>query len=199
MEEKLLYFKLEQIPNGVRLSENYTKHFVDCLQQDEIQDSMVILQGLISVIGEVNRTYFFDVLYRAFGCSSEALKNHLSGIAENTSGDYIFDRGHERFFEELVVEGSLPVKTELSFSVFMDPHGNGNLGLTIRYGVFKHIQKENSFSRRHPAVITAAAFADTLYGELYFPAIKLLTGDETEKTAKAFIKRTIDEQFTPIA
>ncbi len=198
MEEDLLYIKLEQIPGGVRLSENYSQRFVECLQTDKVNESMSILQGLISVIGEVNRSYFYDVLYQIFGYSPKALKNYLLKIADNTTGDHLFERGHGHFYEEVMVEGSLPVQTEMAFSVSMDPVGDAHLELTIHDGVFKHTKKVGTDSS-NPAVITAAAFADTLYGELYFPAIKLLTGDEAGETTKSFIRRTIDEQFVPMA
>lgn len=194
MEEDLLYIKLEQIPGGVRLTENYSQRFVEYLQTDRVNESMSILQGLISVIGEVNRSYF----YRIFGCHPKAVKDYLWEIVENTTGDHLFERGHGHFYDDVMVEGSLPVQTELSFSVNMDPVGDGHLELTIRDGIFKHIKRDGVFSSSHPAAITAAAFADTVYGELYFPAIKLLTGDETGENCKSFIWKTIEDQFIPM-
>ena len=49
----------------------------------------------------------------------------------------------------------------------------------------------------HPRWGEAAAFAEALYGELYFPALKLLTGDETNEKIRTFIGSTIDAQFIP--
>ena len=48
-----------------------------------------------------------------------------------------------------------------------------------------------------PASLTAAAFAETIYGELYFPALKLLTGDETNEKIKSFVGNLIDELYVP--
>ena len=197
MNENNLYIRLEQIPNGVKLDENYSRRFVECIQADNMHESMLILQGLISVIGEINRSSFFKVLYPMFGCNVRTLKNYLYGIADNCSGDHLFDRGHGRFYEELVVEGSLPLRTALSYSVEIDPADSVNLALTIRDNLFKHIQTSGSSGFTDPAAVTAAAFAETIYGELYFPALKLLTGDETNEKIKSFIGNLIDELYVP--
>ncbi len=197
MREDNLYIRLEQIPGGVRLDENYSRRFVECIREDNMHDSMQILQGLISVIGEINRSSFFKVLYPLFSCSVKTLKNYLYGIADNCSGEHLFDRGHGRFYDELVVEGSLPVQTDLSYSVEIDPINSVNLELAIHDNLFKHISADNSSGSADPAAITAAAFAETLYGELYFPALKLLTGDKTNEKIRAFISGTIDAQFVP--
>ncbi len=198
MNEDNLYIKLEQIPGGVRLSENYSTRFVECIQADNMHDSMLILQGLISVIGEINRTSFFKVLSPMFGCSVKTLKNYLYGIADNCSGDHLFDRGHGRFYEELLVEGSLPVRTSFSYSVEADPVNSVNLELTIRDNLFKHIKATGPSELSDPAAITAAAFAETLFGELYFPALKLLTGNDTNERIRSFVGNLIDELFVPI-
>ena len=197
MNEDNLYIRLEQIPGGVRLSENYSSRFVECIQADDMHESMLILQGLISVIGEINRRSFFKVLYPMFGCSVKTLKNYLYGIADNCSGDHLFDRGHGRFYDELVVEGSLPVQTVFSYSVEIDPENSVNLELTICDNLFKHIKNPNSATYIDPAAVTAAAFAETIYGELYFPALKLLTGDDTNEKIKSFVGNLIDEQYVP--
>ena len=109
-----------------------------------MHDSMLILQGLISVIGELNRSSFFKVLYPLFGCSVKTLKNYLYGIAENCSGDHLFERGHGQFYDELVVEGSLPIQTVFSYSVEIDPINSVNLELTIYDNLFKHIKTTGS-------------------------------------------------------
>ncbi len=197
MDEEILYIKLEQIPGGVRLSENYSRRFVECIQQDSMSDSMHILQGLISVIGEINRSCIMKVLYQMFGYSEKTLKKYLYSIAENSEGDHLFARGHGQFYEECQVEGSLPIQTNFSFSVTMDPINSTNLEITIKDGIFKNVKADKFSAGTDPAAITAAAFADTLYNELYFPAIKLLTGDETGKSAKSFIGKTVDELFVP--
>ena len=197
MDEELLYIRLEQIPGGVRLSENFTARFVECIRQDNMNDSMIILQGLISVIGEISRDTILKVLYPMLGCSVRTLKKYLFTIAENCSGDHLFARGNGQFYDECKVEGPLPMQAGFSYSVSIDPVKSTNLELTIKDEVFRHVKSPYSQSRTDPAAITAAAFADTLYGELYFPAIKLLTGDETGKAAQAFISSTVDELFVP--
>ena len=121
MNEDNLYIKLEQIPGGVRLDENYSSRFVECIQVDDMHSSMMILQKLISVIGEINRSSFFKVLYPLFGCSVKTLKKYLYGVADTCSGDHLFERGHGQFYDELIVEGSLPVQTLFSYSVEIDP------------------------------------------------------------------------------
>ena len=75
MNEDNLYIKLEQIPGGVRLEENYSSRFVECIQVDDMHDSMLILQGLISVIGELNRSCFFKVLSVLFSSLGVALSS----------------------------------------------------------------------------------------------------------------------------
>lgn len=197
MNEDNLYIRLEQIPGGVRLSENYSSRFVECIQADNIHESMTILRGLISVIGEINRSSFFKALYPLFGCSVKTLKNYLYGIAENCSGDHLFDRGHGHFYEELIVEGSLPVQTAFSYSVEIDPADSVNLELTIRDNLFKHINNSNSAGYTDPAAVTAAAFAETIYGELYFPSLKLFTGDVTNEKIKTFVGNQVDGMFVP--
>lgn len=197
MREDNLYIRLEQIPGGVRLLENYTSRFVKCIRQDNMHDSMLILQGLISVIGEINRDTFLKVLYPMLGCSVKTLKKYLFSISENCTGDHLFARGSGQFYDECKVEGSLPLQTGYSYSVCMDPVNSANLELSIKDDVFRHIKSSSAPSRTDPAAITASSFADTLYSELYFPAIKLLTCDETGKAAKAFIDTTVDELFVP--
>ena len=64
MDEEKLIIRLEQIPNGVRLSENYSRRFTECLRKDDMSTSISILHGLVSVIGEINRAYMFGVLYK---------------------------------------------------------------------------------------------------------------------------------------
>lgn len=197
MNEDILYIRLRQIPGGVRLEENYSRRFVECIQTDNMHESMLILQKLISVIGEISRRSFFKVLYPLFGCSVKTLKNYLYGIAENCCGEHLFDRGHERFYDELVVEGSLRVQTELSYSVEIGPADSVNLEMTVHDNLFKHIRNTNALDYTDPAAVTGATFADTIYGELYFPALKLLTGDETNQKIKTFIWNLIDELYVP--
>ena len=197
MNEDNLYIKLEQIPGGVRLDENYSSRFVECIQVDDMHDSLIILQGLISVIGEINRNSFFKVLYPMFGCSVKTLKNYLYGIAENCSGDHLFERGHGQFYDELIIEGSLPIQTTFSYSVEIDPNNSVHLEMTIYDNLFKHIRTADSSDFADPASLTAAAFAETIYGELYFPALKLLTGDETNEKIKSFVGNLIDELYVP--
>ncbi len=197
MDEENLYIKLEQIPGGVRLDENCSRRFVECIQEDNMHDSMLLLQEMISAIGEINRSSFFKVLYPLFGCSVKTLKNYLYGIADNCSGDHLFERGHGLFYDELVIEGSLPVQTVFSYTVTIDPVNEANLEMTIQDNLFKHIRKANSADYTDPAAITAAAFAETIYGELYFPALKLLTGDETNEKIKSFVGNLIEEQYVP--
>lgn len=66
MNENALYINLGQIPGGVKLVENYSSRFVSCIQQDSMQESMMILQGLAGVIGEINRNLIWNPLYRLF-------------------------------------------------------------------------------------------------------------------------------------
>ena len=197
MDEEILYIKLDQIPGGVRLSENYTSRLVECIQQDRISESVHLLQGLISVIGEINRSYILKALYQLFGYNVKTLKKYLYSIAENCEGDHLFARGHGRFYEECKVEGSLPVQTDYSFSVSMEPVSGINLEIAVKDGIFKYVNADKAAAGTDPVAITAAAFADTLYNELYFPALRLLTGDETGKTVRSFISSTVDELFVP--
>lgn len=199
MDDDKLIIRLEQIPNGVRLTENYSKRLLECLQKDDMSGSLGILQGLISVIGEINRGYIFDVLYPMFGCSLKTMKKYLNAVAEKSNGDHLFERGHELFYDELAVEGSLPFRTDYFFEASMDPVNSVNLELKVTDGIFNQIKAGDIRSADHSAVITVAAFADTLYGELYFPAIKLLTGDSDSSKTKAFIEKTLDEQFVLMA
>ena len=197
MNEDILYIRLRQIPGGVRLEENYSRRFVECIQTDNMHESMLILQKLISVIGEISRSSFFKVLYPLFGCSVKTLKNYLYGIADNCSGDHLFDRGHRQFYDELVVEGSLRVQTELSYSVEIGPADSVNLEMTVHDNLFKHIKNTNVLDYTDPVAVTATAFAEVIYGELYFPALKLLTRDETNQKIKIFIRNLIDELYVP--
>ena len=197
MNEDILYIRLRQIPGGVRLEENYSRRFVECIQTDNMHESMLILQKLISVIGEISRSSFFKVLYPLFGCSVKTLKNYLYGIADNCSGDHLFDRGHRQFYDELVVEGSLRVQTELSYSVEIGPADSVNLEMTVHDNLFKHIKNTNVLDYTDPVAVTAAAFAEVIYGELYFPALKQLTRDETNQKIKIFIRNLIDELYVP--
>ena len=195
MDEEKLYIRLEQIPGGVRLSENFSERFVKCIREDSMHESMLILQGLISLIGEVSRSRFYKVLYPLFGCSVKTLKQYLCGMAEQSSGEHLFDRGHGKFYDELIVEGSVQVQLPFSYEVVLDPEDSVDLGFTERDSLFKNIKTELQPGSADPAVITAAAFAEALYGELYFSALKLLTGDETNEKIRAFIGSTIDAQF----
>ena len=197
MDEEKLFIKLEQIPGGVRLSENFSVHFVKCIREDSMHESMLILQGLISLIGEISRSSFFKVLYPLFGCSVKTLKQYLCGIAEQSSADHLFDRGHGKFYDELIVEGSVQMQLPFSYEVVLDPEESVNMEFTEHDRLFINIKTELQAGSADPAVITAAAFAETLYGELYFPALKLLTGDETNEKIRAFIDSTIDAQFVP--
>lgn len=197
MNEDILYIRLRQIPGGVRLEENYSRRFVECIQTDNMHESMLILQKLISVIGEISRSSFFKVLYPLFGCSVKTLKNYLYGIADNCSGDHLFDRGHRQFYDELVLEGSLRVQTELSYSVEIGPADSVNLEMTVHDNLFKNIKNTNVLDYTDPVAVTAAAFAEAIYGELYFPALKLLTRDETNQKIKIFIRNLIDELYVP--
>ena len=106
---------------------------------------------------------------------------------KTAAGNHLFERGHGQFYDELVVEGSLPVQTVYSYSIEIDPINSVNLELTIYDNLFKHIKTAGSSGFADPAAITAVAFAETIYGELYFPALKLLTGDETNEKIKSFI------------
>ena len=197
MDEEKLYIRLEQIPGGVRLSENFSERFVKCIREDSMHESMLILQGLISLIGEVSRSRFYKVLYPLFGCNVKTLKQYLCGMAEQSSGEHLFDRGHGKFYDELIVEGSVQVQLPFSYEVVLDPEDSVDLGFTERDSLFKNIKTELQPGSADPAVITAAAFAEALYGELYFPALKLLTGDETNAKIRTFIGGTIDAQFVP--
>ena len=195
MDEEKLYIRLEQIPGGVRLSENFSERFVKCIREDSMHESMLILRGLISLIGEVSRSRFYKVLYPLFGCNVKTLKQYLCGMAEQSSGEHLFDRGHGKFYDELIVEGSVQVQLPFSYEVVLDPEESVDLGFTERDRLFKNIKTELQAGTADPAVITAAAFAEALYGELYFSALKLLTGDETNEKIRAFIGSTIDAQF----
>ena len=196
MDEEKLRIRLEQIPNGVRLTENYSRRFTECVQKDDMSGSIGILQGLISVIGEINRAYLFDTLYRMFGCSLKTLKNYLFALAENSGEDRLFARGNELYHEELVVDGALPYSTDYFFEAELDPENSINLELDVKDGIFG-LTKPGSSRADSPAMVTAAAFADTLLGELYFPALKLMTGDRDGSKAKAFIAKTLDAHFVP--
>ena len=161
MNEDNLYIKLEQIPGGVRLEENYSSRFVECIQADNMHDSM------------------------------------LFGIADNCGEDHLFERGDGQFYDELVIEGSLPIQTAFSYSVEINPINSVNLDLIIYDNLFKHIKATGSPDFTDPAALTAAAFAETIYGELYFPALKLLTGDKTNEKIKSFVGNLIDELYVP--
>ena len=82
MDEEKLNIRLEQIQNGVRLTENYSRRFTECLLKEDMSGSVGILQGLISVIGEMNRAYLFDTLYQMFNCSLKTLKTYLFMLVE---------------------------------------------------------------------------------------------------------------------
>ena len=163
-----------------------------------MHESKMILQGLVSVIGEINRNLIWKNLYRMFGCSRKTLKQYLWMLAETSDGSRLFDRGHGDYMETLMIEGTLPVQTLFSFSVSMEPADSINLTLEIRDNIFKYADSEDS-SGINPAAITAASFADVLYRELYFPALRLLARDGSTDLIKAFIARSIDEQFVPLA
>ena len=197
MDEEKLFIRLEQIPGGVRLSENFSARFVKCIREDTMHESMLILQGLISLIGEINRSSFFKVLYPLFGCSVKTLKQYLCGKADQSSADLLFDRGHGNYFEEIIVEGSVQVWMPFSYEVILDPEEYVNMGFTEHDRLFINIKTELQPGSADPAAITALAFADVLYSELYFPALKLLTGDETNEKIRTFISSTIDAQFVP--
>ena len=197
MGKETLYIKLEQIPNGVRLSENFSRALVNCIQQDHMTESLEILRGLISIIGEINRGYFFNVLYSVFGYNVKTMRNYLYALAEKSDSDHLFARGHGDFFEELIVDGSVPFKAGYSFEISIDPGQSENLEVKIKDNLFTSLKDAENHNWDDPAVITAAAFADVLYGELYFPAIKLMTGDIDSGKTKAFIRKTLDEQFVP--
>ena len=162
-----------------------------------MHESMLILQGLVSLIGEISRSRFYKVLYPLFGCSVNTLKQYLGGVAEQSSGSHLFDRGHGRFYDELIVEGSVQVQMPFTYEVVLDPEESVNMEFTEHDRLFINIITELHTGSADPAVITAAAFAEALYGELYFPALKLLTGDETNEKINAFIGSTIDAQFVP--
>lgn len=197
MDKEKLNIRLEQIPNGVRLTENYSHRFTECLLKEDMSGSVAILHGLISVIGEINRAYIFDTLYQMFSCSLKTLKKYMCTLAEKSRDDHLFARGHELYYDELIVEGSLPYRTEYFFEAELDPEESVNLELKIKDGIFNQIKTVKNLGADNPAVVTAAAFADTLYGELYFPAIKLMTGDKDSSKTKAFIEKTLDEYFVP--
>lgn len=197
MDEEILFIRLEQIPGGVRLTENISERFVKCIREDSMHESMLILQGLISLIGEINRSSFFKVLYPLFGCSVKTLKQYLYEKAERNSADHLFDRGHGNYFNEIIVEGSVQVRMPFSYEVVLDPEESVDMEFTEHDRLFINIKTELQPGSADPAVITALAFADVLYSELYFPALKLLTGDETNEKIRAFISSTIDAQFVP--
>ena len=198
MNENALYITLEQIPGGVRIRENYSSRFVSCLQQDCMQESLMILQGLAGVIDEINRDFLWDNLYRLFGCSVTIMKRYMGMLVENSDADRIFTRGHGDYLETFKVEGILPIQTSLSFSVSMEPIDSRLLSLEIRDNIFKYAESEIN-SDINPVTLTAAAFAEILYRELYFPALKLLTGAEDTDLIEAFIDKSIDERFVPMA
>lgn len=196
MNENALYITIEQIPGGVRMRENYSSRFVTCIQQDCMHESMMILQGLVSVIGEINRNLIWKNLYRMFGCSIKTLKQYMWMLAEKSDGSRLFDRGHEDYLETILIEGALPVQTSFSFSLSMEPADSMNLSLEIRDNIFRYTETEN-LSGSNPAAITAVTFAEVLYKELYFPALKLLAGDANTELIKVFIAKSIDEQYIP--
>ena len=198
MNENALYITLEQIPGGVRMRENYSSRFVTCIQEDCMHESMMILQGLVSVIGEVNRNLIWNNLYRLFGFSVKTLKQYMWMLVEKSNGSRLFDRGHGDYLEAFMIEGALPVQAPFSFSLLMEPADSMNLSLEIRDNIFRYIEKEN-LSGLDPSTITAVTFAEVLYKELYFPALKLLAGDGNTELIKAFISKSIDERFVPLA
>ena len=161
-----------------------------------MHESMMILQGLVSVIGEINRNLIWKNLYRMFGCSIKTLKQYMWMLAEKSDGSRLFDRGHEDYLETILIEGALPVQTSFSFSLSMEPADSMNLSLEIRDNIFRYTETEN-LSGSNPAAITAVTFAEVLYKELYFPALKLLAGDANTELIKVFIAKSIDEQYIP--
>ena len=198
MNENALYITLEQIPGGVRIRENYSSRFVSCLQQDYMDESMMILQGLVGVIDEINRDYLWDSLYRLFGCSITTMKRYIGMLAESSDADRLFSRGHGDYPETFKIEGLLPIQTSLFFSVSIEPIDSRILSLEIRDNIFKYAESEIN-SEINPVTLTAAAFAEILYRELYFPALKLLAGAEDTDLIEAFIDKSIDERFIPMA
>lgn len=198
MNENALYITIEQIPGGVRIRENFSNRFVSCIQQDCMHESMMILQGLVSVIGEINRNLIWKNLYRLFGCSIKTLKQYMWMLAEKSDGSRLFDRGHGDYLETFMIEGALPVQTSYSFSLTMEPADSMNLSIEIRDNIFRYTETEN-LSGLNPSVIIAVTFAEVLYKELYFPALKLLAGDGNTESIKAFIAKSIEEQLIPLA
>lgn len=199
MENEKLYIKLKQIPGGVSLSENFSGRFVACLEQSDTHGSISILQGLISVVGELNRDYFWDQLYQISGCSLRKLNYYLDGILDDSRAENLFDRGRGLYAEEIMIKGFLPVRTGYSFSVFLDTAGSGNLNMTIRDGLFRHIRAAAPGTASGALINTAAAFAENIFAELYFPALKLLTADPSGKAVRTFLDQTLSEQFVPMA
>ena len=198
MNENALYIKLEQIPGGVRMTENYSNRFVGCIQQDFMHESMMVLQGLVSVIDEIDRKIIWNNLYHLFGCNKNTLKRYLWMLAENSEGARLFDRGHGDCREIFMMEEVLPVQTSLSFSVSTEPADSRMLSVEIRDNIFRYADSGNNCGI-NPTAITAAAFAEVLYRELYFPALKLLAGDRSTELIKSFIDRSLDERFVHTA
>ena len=198
MNENALYINLGQIPGGVKLVENYSSRFVSCIQQDCMQESMMILQGLAGVIGEINRNLIWNPLYRLFGCNIKSMKRYMWMLADTSDGSRLFDRAHGEYLDTFMIEGSFPIQPPFSFSVTTEPADSMNLSLTVHDNVFKYAKSENR-GELDPASVTAASFAEVLYRELYFPALKLLAGEENTPAIRAFIGKSIEERFLPLA
>ena len=163
-----------------------------------MRESMMILHGLAGVIGEINRNLIWNSLYRLFGCNIKTMKRYMWMLAETSDGARLFDRGHGEYLNTLMIEGLLPVQTPYSFSVSMEPVDSMNLSLTVRDNIFKYAESDD-IDGLNPASATAAAFAEVLYRELYFPALKLLAGDGNTTRIRTFIDKSIDKQFVPLA
>ena len=198
MSENALYINIEQIPGGVNLVENYSRRFVSCIQQDCMQESMMILQCLAGVIGEINRNLIWNPIYRLFGCNIKTMKRYMWMLADNSDGSRLFERAQRDYLDTFMIEGSFPLQTLFSFSVITEPVDCMNLSLTVHDNVFKYAESENT-GELDPASVTAASFAEVLYRELYFPALKLLAGEENTPAIRAFIGKSIEERFLPLA
>lgn len=135
MNENALYINLGQIPGGVKLVENYSSRFVSCIQQDCMQESMMILQGLAGVIGEINRNLIWNPLYRLFGCNIKTMKRYMWMLADTSDGSRLFDRAHGEYLDTFMIEGSFPIQTPFSFSVTTEPADSMNLSLTVHDNV----------------------------------------------------------------
>lgn len=136
MNENALYIKIEQVPGGVNLTENYTSRFVSCIQQDCMRESMMILHGLVGVIGEINRNLIWNFLYRLFRCNIKTMKRYMWMLAETSDGARLFDRGHGEYLNTLMIEGSLLMQTPYSFSVSMEPVDSMNLSPTVHDNIW---------------------------------------------------------------